>query len=242
MTPKYFKTVHDFCSAFFHTEKCFEWDNSPICMKRCGDKKECMRRSVVIVVRLIKGDETYFEKKYENEFHGHTHTNIHAEAFIVKDVYLKDKMKQHPKSTLELFTTFQPCNHSGGGRGAYKKRNRVDHNTSCVSKLVQFSEKLEKYDINMVIKCAGIYRAHWTDNDKFDSSKDVEIYGRRTAAARKGIVILKNISRIKLRGLVDDDWVYLKTLCDPEVTSAMKPHIERRKEFDEKVDKFLINL
>lgn len=197
-------SVQHLCSAFVHCTKCFEWKNNTVC---CA--KGCVRSVVVVIATLVDLDD---DKKvmdvvrYTNCFRGGSSGNVHAENFMVTDPLLLKKISSNKnRKLLTMYTTYQPCHHSGGTNKAL-----VSHATSCTERIIDFAKRiLLPNNCRIDICCAGIYRAHWNDPSMFRNNEDAEILQSRINMARDGIRRLNTAANTSLRGPRPGDWVFL---------------------------------
>lgn len=220
------------CAAFFHGRWCSEIGVSTLCVLE--DHQHCPKNVCVGVVRLLSN--TQKEKavvRYTNCFQGSTHTNIHAEAFLVRDKQLRALLQRG--DTIVLYLSYQPCHHNGGGRWVRK------HETSCTQLLCDWATKtLAPLDIRLEIRCSDIFRAGWTDPGKFASEKDAALFHARCEAAREGIRMLHRTPHVSIGGFESKDWEFLWTLSHPlEFTAEEK---RARMLFDEKIGQFIAQL
>lgn len=225
----------EFCQGYFHVDKSFEWDQSEFCICR----KVCMKNTVRGVVHVTDelGD-TIFLRKYQNEFRGHTEENLHVEDIMIADETLSEVLEDDPrgKKIVTLYISYQPCHHSGG----YVKLKGL-HKKSCTEVLMKWFSKLPN-TVKVVIKCCGIYRAHWEDDAYYKTEYDNTLK-KRTNSSREGLIELLKFDqeRFFVEAMNPRSWDDFLQFCDPEITIS-KQQWKIRDNFDEKVDKFLKKL
>lgn len=237
--------IQEFCGGYFHVDECLEWKVEDTCLLEPG---ECTRRVVKGIVKVEDEDENIlFVKKYSNEFRGHTEANLHVEDIMTTDPELNKLIKESDKFLIiTLYIGYQPCHNSSGGRNMSKTHFHVK---SCTNVVLNWYKSLPMNRIIFNIKCCGIYRAHWTEIDKYDSQSDAEIFYNRSLNARKGLRLLMSPFKINnftyklnVTGLNDEDWDFIMSLCSEEIkTKITSEDWKERKEYDVKVNNFLKN-
>jgi len=235
--------IDEFCSGFFHIDECLEWDQEAICLY-----ENCSRKVVKGIVKVEdEEDNILFIRKYSNVFKGHTEINLHVEDIMTTDLELNKLLKETQKKlTVTLYIGYQPCHNSGGGRSMDKKHFHVK---SCTNVVMSWYQTLPVDLITFNIKCLGIYRAHWTEKDKYDSPSDADIYYNRSLNARKGLKLLmspikinnKNY-KINVSGVSWEDWQFILSLCTEEIKNCVTEEFWGfRKIYDEKINYFIKN-
>jgi hypothetical protein len=143
-----------------------------------------------------------------------------------------------PLLLLTLYVSYQPCHHSAGSRNLLR-----NHSKSCTETLLRFyHEYLKPRRVRLLIKCCGLYRAHWEDATLFRNESDVQIFGNRSALARQGVHLLLNPKLdIEIQGMTRADWEqFLRQVCSAEVSNAISPELWLAREaFDQKMNSFL---
>lgn len=220
------------CAAFYHGRWCAEIGVAKICV--LDDDKRCPKNVCVGVGRLLDKDGA--EKavaRYANCFRGSTHTNVHAESFVVGDKRLEALMR--PGDTLVLYLSYQPCHRNGGGR--YVR----GHATSCSSMLCEWSStRLAKLGVRLEVRCSDVFRAGWTDPGKFASEEDAALFHARCEAARDGVRMLHAAPNAAISGLKPEDWDFLWTLSDRALFTDEE--VQKRAAFDVKIREFIASL
>jgi hypothetical protein len=149
---------------------------------------------VTCVGILSKDAEQIYSCVYKNKII-EDGSAIHAEMFLIGDPMLRSKLEKN--QVLTLYLTFQPCHFSGG----HRKKSFI----SCTEALQQFYiKKLQVLNIQLVIKFAYIYRAHWIHTPIR--------YIPMIENARSGLRILKTFADVKI--IDESDYKILYNFCD----------------------------
>ena len=225
--PILFSGRRQFCEAMFHCSPCYEWNmNGTICL----NEPKCYRSVIYAVARLFREGKEVYAARYKNCYRGSSAANIHAEEFMIPDLTPRLKEMKEEEASLLLYLTLQPCHYSGGCR--HVKGN----GKSCTELMIQFAREHPELDIT--IRCSNIYRAHYTEPDKFSSKEAAEQFRERVELARKGIRMLATEPNIDVNGMRAEDWCYLmsKLKGDPCITQEQWTY---RLEMDKHVGQFL---
>jgi len=235
------RTIEEFCQGYFHMDDCFEWNQPKICI--CRDlmqpPKWCVRSVVRGVAHLLSGPKTLYLQKYSNEFKGSSEENVHVEEFVIQDETLKKIILDDsiPNKKLILYISYQPCHHSSGGRSSGMKK----HGKSCTNLLVKWNQDLLiKHGIDVVIKCCGLYRVHWEDENGFRNQGDVEIFKPKAGRAKEGLMFLMREPNIRLEAMTPEDWWMFMRYCGDTVRKCMTMEFwQKRHKYDENIRDFL---
>lgn len=244
-----FNNLPDFCQGYFHIDDCKEWDQNEYCLQ-CStfktnglltNKKVCLKSTVHGLLTIYDNinNQIIFYKAYKNIFMGSTEENIHVEDLIVADKELEAYLKENLIVT--LYISYQPCHHSGGRRNM-----AADHiHTKSCTELIRkwWIEKLIPKNITFNIKCLGIYRAHWTDENSFGSDFDRDVFLNRTERAREGLRLLMKSHEnkiINVDAMNPNDWKIILLFCSLPIKISIKENMWKvRYEYDDKIRDFL---
>ena len=199
VAPAFRNEIHleitNLCDEFLHIDETPEANIGFVCAG-CN----CIRKSVTCVGILSQNDEQIYSCVYKNKVI-EDGSAIHAEMFLIGDPMLRSKLKEN--QVLTLYLTFQPCHFSGG----HKKTSSI----SCTEALQQFYKKtLQALNINLVIKFAYIYRAHWIQTPVR--------YIPLIENARCGLKILRTFADVKI--IDETDYKILYNFCDAKTKNA----------------------
>ena len=214
-----FQDMNQFCAALFHGKKCYEWN---IDIDLCINNDRCFRTVVYIVALLQRPDTPDYIVRYHNCFRGGTEQNIHAEQFLVEDEVIRHMDPTKP-AQLTCYMTYQPCHLSGG------HENMTSHRISCSLRLLRFVEQFPK--LRLILRCAAIYRAHYTKPEGFYTPKQAVAFQSRVNLAREGIQMLQAHPRIELQSFRKKDWAFMLHITK-ERTSIGNDFWKKRYEYD----------
>ena len=218
--PPFFRNAGQFCDAFFHAKWCYEWGlKEDLCIH--PGPGFCYRTVVYIVAHLQEEGKPVYVARYKNCYRGHTESNLHAEEFLVADPRIQAVTQP---ALLTLWMTYQPCHCCSGSR--YVDR----HSKSCSRLLLDFVDKHP--NLRLMIRCASLYRAHYTDPRGFASTKDAQVFRQRVALAQEGINLLCKHPRIRMAGFRKADWDWLMTLLPNKCLNLTHVEWEHRKQVD----------
>ena len=215
--------LQQFCAAFYHIEPTPEAGLKELCLAAEHGGGVCPRKTVVCIARLqaraIGADDRpsdgesgwrdVYVCRYSNCFRGDSTSNVHAEKFLTADRDMERHIGALPErgGRLVLYLTYQPCHHSGG-----HSRAVMGHTTSCTRLLLAYAARvLTPRAISLHVRVPYIYRAHWKPG-LFPSK-----YEPVVAAAVEGLRLLAATPGVDVAALVDADWAFLVSLCDPAV-------------------------
>lgn len=186
------KMITNLCDEFLHIDSTPEADICEHCVA-C----KCVRKSVTCLVCVRENDQEVYTNIYKNQGFKDYASAVHAEAFFINDAYLRTILRNN--QVITLYLTYQPCHYSGGHFRAKQ--------ISCTVSLIHFYEKhLKPLNIELHIKFAYIYRAHWCMNDKYKSMIQNSIDG------------LKLLSQYaKLSVLKENDLCFIRKFCSPDI-------------------------
>jgi len=207
--------VDQFCAAFYHIEPTAEADEPELCLGAAAGCEPCPRKTVCCVARLLGGGgEELHVGRYVNCFRGHGTTNLHAEHFLTRDPVLERAVQSLSEGggggRLVLYLTYQPCHNSGG----HDEATMGAEYTSCTQLLLRYHEALlAPRAIELHIKVAYVYRAHWREG-LFPPK-----YASVVASARVGLGLLGARRGVRIEALEAGDWSLLAALADERVAS-----------------------
>lgn len=195
------ETKEQFCTSFFHVFNCWEW-NIPehVCLH--SDSYKCRHRNITIIVRVVKDGRTVRLARYTN-CTTRGRAPIHSEEYIVEDSTLLI-----PGSKIIMYAQLQPCHHSAG-----TDADELDQR-SCTTLITQwYKEVLQPLGIQLVIKCANIYKAMW--EFKEEDIAHLPLDKRCTISCGKARQGLRRLlkSGVVVRALNRVDLEYLQRLC-----------------------------
>lgn len=189
--------------------------------------------TVYCIVRAIDESGQEYAARFNNCYRGHTETNVHAEEFAM--TWLRKECPFERLRDITIYITLQPCHHSAG------HQSMQSHRKSCTEKLVEFMNAHEH--IRLRVKCAGIYRAHYTEPEFFDSPESSRAFADRVQQARDGILILQAHERITVSGFDDNDWEFIRSYVPEHCTRGLNEELWRQRFCaDNRVTAFLAGL
>lgn len=228
-----------YCSSFLKIDDWYELKEETVCLCAIHGRKQCLRNNIQAIVHVtetttaattIAGQKTLYLNHYSNSFRGHTESNVHAEENMIADKKLETVLLRRPVLTtavttgmannsdlqVDLYITYQPCHHSGGGR----KLHGHLHQTSCTDRVLKwFKERLQLRGIRLTIWCPNIYRAHWVDSKLFEKAADVSIFEPRALVARQGLV--KLMADIPVKAMTPERWQLLMSWFGPKLQASI---------------------
>lgn len=206
-------SITQFCACFYHLEATPEAEQPELCLGRpagCGaDCAACPRKTVCLVARLLDHDgRAVHLGRYVNCFRGQGSDNVHAESFLTRDPALDGALHGLARGgTLEVYLTYQPCHNSGGHEPA-----AMGTFPSCTELLLGYhAAQLAPREVELRIKVAYVYRAHWR------AGMCPPKYAPVVASARRGLQLLTARQGVRVTSFSAADWALLVGLCDEAV-------------------------
>ena len=94
--------------------------------------------------------------------------------------------------------------------------------------------------VKLVIRCCGIYRAHWDDESYYNTSSEKTLL-KKTNSSRVGLKKLLSADRIFVKAMDEESWDEFMEFCSSEI-NITKSQWKFRDNYDNKISAFLEKL